>query len=111
MKEAYSCKNSVLDLSVDDGTSKQLESYFQERQHGRATKPLDWTKLGERGAAEVAAKKLAAEVAEKELAAINKQWHTQYPACCPSCAASYYEYHPSELAALQATDGIVKAPE
>ena len=82
MKEAYSCKNSVLDLSVDDGTSKQLENYFQERQHGRATKPLDWTKLGERGAAEVAAKKLAAEVAEKRtcrnqqaVAHANLPWH------------------------------------
>jgi hypothetical protein len=60
-------KNSVLDLSVDDGTSKQLESYFQKRQHGPATKPLDWTKRRER----------AAQVAAKELAAINKQYHTQ----------------------------------
>ena len=53
-------KNSVIDRSVDDGTSKQLESYFQERRPGCATKPLDWTKLRERGAAEI----------------INKQWHT-----------------------------------
>jgi hypothetical protein len=66
-------KISVIDRSVDDGTSKQLESYFQERRPGCATKPLDWTKLQERGAAEITSKKLAVEVAKKELATINKQ--------------------------------------
>ena len=64
-------KNSVLDLSVDDGTSKQLEGYFQERQHGPATEPLDGTKHRER----------AAEVAAKELAAIIKQYHTSKHDC------------------------------
>ena len=64
----------TFDHSFADGVSKEL--HFELPQYGPSPKPINWDIK-------------PWHFTNKN----NSARHTQFPNCCPSCAASYYEHH------------------